>query len=319
VSILGNRVVRLEDPRFLRGNGLYVENLELEGALSVTFVRSPLAHARVTSVDASAALERPDVQVFTGADVDAHPFGPPPHWHITAGMARPLVARDVARFAGDIVAVVVAGDRASAVDAAELVLVDYDPLPAVLSIEEAAKDEILLFPELGSNVANHGGAEELDDALFEGCEVVVSDVLVSQRLVAAPLEPRSAAAVMGEDGRLTLWATSQTPHMGKMVTAGLLGLEPSDVRVVSPDVGGASARRWSSRRRCSSRGSRAGSGARRAGRRRAPRTCSASRTDGVSGSRSRSAGPATGSCWRIGSRCSATAVRTRRSARTSRT
>jgi carbon-monoxide dehydrogenase large subunit len=238
VSILGNRVVRLEDPRFLRGNGLYVENLELEGALSVTFVRSPLAHARVTSVDASAALERPDVQVFTGADVDAHPFGPPPHWHITAGMARPLVARDVARFAGDIVAVVVAGDRASAVDAAELVLVDYDPLPAVLSIEEAAKDEILLFPELGSNVANHGGAEELDDALFEGCEVVVSDVLVSQRLVAAPLEPRSAAAVMGEDGRLTLWATSQTPHMGKMVTAGLLGLEPSDVRVVSPDVGG---------------------------------------------------------------------------------
>ena len=238
MSILGNRVVRLEDPRFLRGNGLYVENLELEGALSVTFVRSPLAHARVTSVDASAALERPDVQVFTGADVDAHPFGPPPHWHITAGMERPLVARDVARFAGDIVAVVVAGDRASAVDAAELVLVDYDPLPAVLSIEEAAKDEILLFPELGSNVANHGGAEELDDALFEGCEVVVSDVLVSQRLVAAPLEPRSAAAVMGEDGRLTLWATSQTPHMGKMVTAGLLGLEPSDVRVVSPDVGG---------------------------------------------------------------------------------
>ena len=238
MSILGNRVVRLEDPRFLRGNGLYVENLELEGALSVTFVRSPLAHARVTSVDASAALERPDVQVFTGADVDAHPFGPPPHWHITAGMARPLVARDVARFAGDIVAVVVAGDRASAVDAAELVLVDYDPLPAVLSIEEAAKDEILLFPELGSNVANHGGVEELDDALFDGCEVVVSDVLVSQRLVAAPLEPRSAAAVMGEDGRLTLWATSQTPHMGKMVTAGLLGLEPSDVRVVSPDVGG---------------------------------------------------------------------------------
>ncbi|HET7367809.1 MAG TPA: xanthine dehydrogenase family protein molybdopterin-binding subunit [Gaiella sp.] len=238
MSILGNRVVRLEDPRFLRGNGLYVENLELEGALSVTFVRSPLAHARVTSVDASAALERPDVQVFTGADVDAHPFGPPPHWHITAGMERPLVARDVARFAGDIVAVVVAGDRASAVDAAELVLVDYDPLPAVLSIEEAAKDEILLFPELGSNVANHGGVEELDDALFDGCEVVVSDVLVSQRLVAAPLEPRSAAAVMGEDGRLTLWATSQTPHMGKMVTAGLLGLEPSDVRVVSPDVGG---------------------------------------------------------------------------------
>jgi carbon-monoxide dehydrogenase large subunit len=238
MSILGNRVVRVEDPRFLRGKGLYVENLELEGALSVTFVRSPLAHARVNAVDASAAEELPNVHVFTGADVDAHPFGPPPHWHITAGMERPLVARDVARFAGDIVAVVVGDDRASAVDAAELVLVDYDPLPAVLSLEEAVEDEILLFPELGSNVANRGGAEELDETLFESCELVVSDVLLSQRLVAAPLEPRSAAAVMGDDGRLTLWATSQTPHMGKMVVAGLLGLEPAEVRVVSPDVGG---------------------------------------------------------------------------------
>jgi carbon-monoxide dehydrogenase large subunit len=238
VSILGNRVVRLEDPRFLRGNGLYVENLELEGALSVTFVRSPLAHARVSSVDASAAEELPGVRVFTGADVDAHPFGPPPPWHITPGMERPLVAKDVVRFAGDIVAVVVAEDRVSAVDAAELVLVDYAPLPAVLSVEEAAKDDVLLFPEVGSNVANHGGAEEHDDGLFDGCDVVVSDVLLSQRLAAAPLEPRSAAAVMGEDGRLTLWATSQTPHTGKMVVAGLLGLEPAQVRVVSPDVGG---------------------------------------------------------------------------------
>ena len=238
MSILGHRVVRLEDPRFLRGEGLYVENLELDGALSVTFVRSPLAHAQVTAIDASAAEELPSVQVFTGADVDAHPFGPPPHWHITAGMERPLVARDVVRFAGDIVAVVVSEDRASGFDAAELVMVDYDPLPAVLSVEEAVKDEALLFPDLGSNVANRGGTGDFDEGLFEGCDLVVSGVLVSQRLVAAPLEPRSAAAVVGDDGRLTLWATSQTPHTGKMVVAGLLGLEPGQVRVVSPDVGG---------------------------------------------------------------------------------
>jgi carbon-monoxide dehydrogenase large subunit len=238
MSILGNRVLRLEDPRFLLGRGLYVENLELEGALSVTFVRSPLAHAHVTAIDASAAEELPNVRVFTGADIDAHPFGPPPHWHIAAGMERPLVARDVARFAGDIVAVVVSEDRASGLDAAELVMVDYDPLPAVLSVEEAVEDEVLLFPDLGSNLANRGGVDELDEGLFEGCDLVVSGVLVSQRLVAAPLEPRSAAAVMGDDGRLTLWATSQTPHTGKMVVAGLLGLEPGQVRVVSPDVGG---------------------------------------------------------------------------------
>jgi len=238
MSILGNRVVRVEDPRFLRGQGRYVENLDLEGALSVTFVRSPLGHARVNAVDASAAEELPNVQVFTGADVDAHPFGAPPPWHITAGMERPLVARDVVRFAGDIVALVVSEDRASGLDAAELVMVDYDPLPAVLSVEEAVKDEVLLFPDVGSNVANRGGADEADDGLFDGCDVVVSGVLVSQRLVAAPLEPRSAAAVLGDDGRLTLWATSQTPHTGKMVVAGLLGLDPGQVRVVSPDVGG---------------------------------------------------------------------------------
>ena len=238
MSILGNRVVRLEDPRFLRGEGLYVENLELEGALSATFVRSPLAHARVNAVDASAAEELANVQVFTGADVDAHPFGPPPHWHITAGMERPLLARDVVRFAGDIVAVVVSENRASGFDAAELVMVDYDPLPAVLSVEDAVRDDVLLFPDVGSNVANRSGTDDPDDGLFDGCDLVVSGVVVSQRLAAAPLEPRSAAAVVGEDGRLTLWATSQTPHIGKMVAAGLLGLDPGQVRVVSPDMGG---------------------------------------------------------------------------------
>jgi CO/xanthine dehydrogenase Mo-binding subunit len=118
------------------------------------------------------------------------------------------------------------------------VTVDYDPLPTALSVEEALDDEVLLFPELGSNVANRSGPEELDDTLFDGCELVVSGMLAAQRLVAAPLEPRSAAAMVGDDGRLTLWATSQTPHTGKFVVAGLLGLDPGQVRVVSPDVGG---------------------------------------------------------------------------------
>jgi aerobic carbon-monoxide dehydrogenase large subunit len=238
MSILGNRVLRVEDPRFLRGEGRYVENLTLEGALSVTFVRSPLAHARVNGIDASAAEAMPNIRVLTGADVDAPPFGAPPPWHIADGMERPLVATDLVRFAGEIVAIVVAEDRATGLDAAELVMVDYDPLPTLLSAEEAAKDELLLFPELGTNVANRGGSQEHDDALFEGCDVVVSDAIRSQRMAAAPLEPRSAAAEFGEDGRLTLWATSQTPHTGKMIIAGMLGLDPGNVRVVSPDVGG---------------------------------------------------------------------------------
>jgi aerobic carbon-monoxide dehydrogenase large subunit len=238
MSILGNRVLRVEDPRFLRGEGRYLENMPFEGALTVTFVRSPLAHARVTSVDASAAAALPNVQVFVGADVDVPPFGPPPYWNINPGMVRPLVATDVVRFAGEIVAVVVSEDRASGADAAELVAVDYDLLPVVLSVEESANEEVLLFPELGTNVAARGGSQERDETLFEGCDVVVSDTIWSQRMAAAPLEPRSAYAELDGAGRLTLWATSQTPHTDKMIVAGMLGLDPGQVRVVCQDVGG---------------------------------------------------------------------------------
>ena len=238
MSILGNRVLRVEDPRFLRGEGRYLENMPLESALYVTFVRSPLAHARISGVDASAAEALPNVQVFTGADVDAPPFGPPPYWNINPGMVRPLVAKDVVRFAGDIVAIVVSEHRASGADAAELVMVDYDPLPVVLSVEKAANEDVLLFPDLGTNVAATAGSPEHDDGLFDGCDVVVSDTVWSQRMAAAPMEPRSAAAEVEGDGRLTYWGTTQTPHTTKMVLAGMLGFDPGDVRVVSPDVGG---------------------------------------------------------------------------------
>ena len=198
-------------------------------------------------------------------------------------------------------------------------MVDYDPLPAVLSAEEALKDEVLLFPEVGSNVANRGGSPEHDDGLFDGCDVVVSDVLVSQRLAAAPLEPRSAAAVVGDDGRLTLWATSQTPHTGKMVVAGLLGLDPGQVRVVSPDVGGGFGAKmiepeavlvaWL---------------ARKLGR---PARWTETRTENMLGlpqGRGQRlsftlGGTRDGGCSRTGSRCSATAARTPRSAPSSPT
>jgi carbon-monoxide dehydrogenase large subunit len=238
VSILGNRVLRKEDGRFLRGRGEYVENLVLDGALTVTFVRSPLAHARIEGVDASAAAELPGIQVFAGADVDVGPFGPPPFPGLEMGMSRPLVARDRVRFVGDIVAVVVSEDRAAGADAAELVEVEYDPLPAVVALEDAGRDEVLLFPEVGTNVAGRAGSPERDDALFDGCDVVVEGTVLSQRLAPCPLEPRSAAAEVGEDGRLTAWLCTQTPHQDRMVLAGMLGLDPPQVRVIAPDVGG---------------------------------------------------------------------------------
>jgi carbon-monoxide dehydrogenase large subunit len=238
MSILGNRVLRSEDARFLRGEGQYVENMSLDGALSVTFVRSLLAHARIDGVDTSAAAELPGVQVFTAADVDLPPFGPPPLPGLEKKMGRPPVATDVVRFVGEIVAVVVSEDRATGVDAAELVLVDYDPLPVVVDPVESAKDETLLFPDAGTNVAARTGSPDHDEALFDGCDAVVSGSVVSPRMAPCPLEPRSAAAQVGPDGRLTAWLSTQTPHQDRMMLAGVLGLEPAQLRVVAPDVGG---------------------------------------------------------------------------------
>ncbi len=238
MSILGNRVLRKEDPRFLTGTGQYVENLPLEGALTVTFVRSLLAHARIGGIDTSAAEAIPGVQVFTAADVELPVYGPPPLPGINEKMGRPLVAKDVVRFVGEIVAVVVADDRATGADAAELVHVDYEPLPVVVDPAEALKDETILFPEAGTNVAARTQPAAHAGDLFDGCEVTVSGTLVSQRMAPCPLEPRSIAAEAGEDGRLTAWLSTQTPHQDRHLLALMLGMDESQVRVIAPDVGG---------------------------------------------------------------------------------
>ena len=234
---VADRVLRKEDDRFLRGQGEYVENIPLEGSLHVTFVRSLLAHARI-SVDASAAAALPGIQVLTAADLDCGLFGPPPLPGLNPAMGRPLIAGDVVRFVGEIVAIVLSETRASGVDAAELVFVDYDPLPPAVTPQQALTDEVLLFPEAGTNVATSGGSPEHDDALFEGCDAVISGSLVSQRMAPCPLEPRSAIAARGPDGRITAWLTTQTPHIDLLGIAGTLGLDPSQIRIISPDVGG---------------------------------------------------------------------------------
>jgi carbon-monoxide dehydrogenase large subunit len=237
-SVIGRRVLRVEDRRFLLGEGQYVESLELPDALHLTFVRSPYPHARIVSVDASAARELPDTQVFTAADIDLGVYPPPPIPFIDQRMSRPFVAGEVVRYAGEIVAVVVSEDRVAGADAAELVFVDYDPLPATPDPRRTLAGEVLLFPEHGTNVCMREGPEQPDESLFEGCEVVVSGTIVSQRLAPAPLEPRSSAAVVGADGRLTAYLSTQTPHQDRDGLARFLGLEPELVRVVGPDVGG---------------------------------------------------------------------------------
>ena len=144
MSILGTRVVRVEDPRFLTGEGTYIGNLSLPGALHLSFVRSTMAHARLLDIDASDALAMPGVvAVWTAKDIDLEP-APPAHGFMNKGIRYPFIAKDTVRFVGDIVAVVVSTDKSLGVDAAETVIVDYDPLPVVLDLDKSFRNEVIV-------------------------------------------------------------------------------------------------------------------------------------------------------------------------------
>lgn len=236
MSILGTRVVRLEDPRFLRGEGTYIANLDLPGAVHITYVRSAVAHARLVSVDVSAASDMPGViAVYTGADIDLAPVVPEPRL-LNKDMVQPFVATGTVRFVGEVVAVVVSESPSAGADAAELVDVDYDPLPNVLDPADSLAGGTLLHPAAGTNVALTFAANDSDD-IFADCDVVVELDLVNQKVATAPLEVRSCAA-RWDAGRLTQWACSQGAHGARDGLARALGVDPTDVRVVTPDVGG---------------------------------------------------------------------------------
>jgi aerobic carbon-monoxide dehydrogenase large subunit len=248
MSIMGTRVIRTEDPRLLTAGGVYVDDLrtpELDLAARVTFVRSPFAHARITGIDASEALGEPGVvAVLTVRDMDD--LGPPPppaaegseanpmplggHW------AEPLLAVDTVRFVGEPVAVVITDGRYQGEDAADLVSVDYDPLPAVVGLESALSNQTLLFPDAATNVALTLPVPT-DDTAFGACEVVVEQDIVNQRVACVPMEGRAAAAVYS-DGKLTVWVSSQNAQISRFILAGALGMAPDQIRVVVPDVGG---------------------------------------------------------------------------------
>jgi aerobic carbon-monoxide dehydrogenase large subunit len=234
-NVVGQRVRRREDPRFLRGEGRYVDDLPLEGALHATFVRSPIAHARIAGVDASAVT---GAQVFAAGDVDLPPLPAPEFIGIDERMHQPCLATEKVRYVGDIVAVVLAETREASVDAAELVDVDYEELPVVTEPLEALKDEVLLFEDVGTNVCLHRPPEDPDPALLDGSEIVVRGTHVSQRIAACPIEPRASVAQPGEDGGLTMWLSTQTPHQDRHELASMLGLSTHDIRVIAPDVGG---------------------------------------------------------------------------------
>jgi aerobic carbon-monoxide dehydrogenase large subunit len=240
VSILGTRVLRIEDPKFLTTGGVYTDDLRdprLADAGHVTYVRSVVAHARVT-VDAAAARELPGVvAVITGDDLADLPMPPPPMPFIAPTLVRAWLARDVVRYVGEPVAAVITEDRYSGEDVAELVSVDYDPLPVVVDPRAAATDTTVLHPDHGSNTALEFTLGD-PNGLFDGCEVVVTQQMTNQRVAPAPLEVRSAACAWGQDGRLTFWASTQSPHGARDVIATALSLDPEKVHFIAPDVGG---------------------------------------------------------------------------------
>jgi aerobic carbon-monoxide dehydrogenase large subunit len=252
MSILGTRVIRTEDPRLLTSGGVYVDDLrepELAGAVRATFVRSPVAHALITGIDASAALEQPGVvAVLTVADMtdmpdqvppEPEPEGaPPPEGPMPLGgvWSEPLLAVDRVRFVGEPVALVLTDSTYQGEDAAELVSVDYEQLPAVASIDAALAGESLLYPDAGTNVCTQGLGECTDDSIFAGCEVIVEGDVVNQRVACLPLEGRSTAAAF-VSGKLTVWTSTQNAQISRLILTAI-GLPPEAIRVVAPDVGG---------------------------------------------------------------------------------
>ncbi|MFD4191492.1 xanthine dehydrogenase family protein molybdopterin-binding subunit [Amycolatopsis thermoflava] len=234
MSIVGTRVVRIEDQQLITQGGTYVEDLRVEaltGAVHAMFVRSPIAHARIASIDTSAALEAPGVvAVYTAADIDLAP-------HKAGPVVEPWLADGVVRYVGEPVALVLTEERYQLADAAELVDIDYDPLGVVASIDSALSDETVLFEDQGTNVLQTTGGE-FDDKAFDDCEVVVTQTILNQRVAPAPLEVRGAACAWGEDGRLTLWLSTQNAQISRSTVAKGLGVESKDVRVITPDVGG---------------------------------------------------------------------------------
>jgi carbon-monoxide dehydrogenase large subunit len=241
-SILGTRVQRVEDPEFLTTGAVYTEDIvddRLADALRVTFVRSPIAHARIESIDATAALEAPGcIGVFTAADLTGLPAPQPFVPMFPELMAHPLLAHGVVRYVGQPVAVVVTDSRYTGEDVAELVEIDYDPLPVVVDPRKALDGDVLLFPELGTNVASASPDTEFED-IFADCEVVVRREILNQRVAVAPLEVRAGAAVVGEDGRLIIWAPNQGAQRTQGMFSRMLGLTTDQLRVITPAVGGA--------------------------------------------------------------------------------
>jgi carbon-monoxide dehydrogenase large subunit len=235
--VIGASQPRVEDRRLLTGEGRYVGDVELPGALHVGYVTSTVAHARLASVDVKAARDAPGiVDVLTNDDLSFAPL-PPIARFVPSAMTRTVLADGTVRFVGEPIVAVVGESAAAVADALELVEVDYEPLDAVVSPIDALEDGSVLFPDNGTNLVSRakGGTEEMP---WDDCEVVVTETIRNQRVAPCPLETRIAAAEWTDEGRLVFYASCQGAHPIRTQLAQLYGMDESQIRVLTRDVGG---------------------------------------------------------------------------------
>ncbi|MGH8827729.1 MAG: xanthine dehydrogenase family protein molybdopterin-binding subunit, partial [Jiangellaceae bacterium] len=246
---VGTARLRKEDARLITGRTMWTDNLSLPGMLHLAILRSPMAHARISSLDMSAALRMPGViTAFSGRDVADVQGSLPCAWTVTPDMVNPghpPLAVDEVHFAGEPVAVVVARDQASATDALEAIDIDYEPLPAVMNMEAAlAEGTPLVHSGLGTNAcytfvydsAEEGTGGSTTDAIDQA-EIVMKRRYIQQRLIPAFMEPRSVVVDPTPD-QITVWTSTQVPHFVRIFLAVVTGTPEHKIRVIAPDVGG---------------------------------------------------------------------------------
>src|SRR5437868_494015 len=250
-KLVGSRTKRREDPRLIRGRDTYVDDIALVGMQHLAFKRSDVAHGRIRSIDTSAAKAMDGVEaVFTGAEI-AEFLAPMPIGTPFPSPDHRAVATDTVRYGGEPVAVVVASDRYTARDAADAIVVSYDTLPAVVDLEQAMTGKptvihpafpnnlaVALVPS-GTGVTATGVDDSAVDAAFAKAEVVISQRMVNHRLAPCPMEPRGVVAHY-EPGKetLTIWSSTQNPHILRSFIAAMTGLGQDQVRAIAPEVGG---------------------------------------------------------------------------------
>ena len=241
VTEIGRPRARKEDARLITGQTTWTDNIVLPGMVHAAFLRSPPAHARIRSVDVSAARGAPGViAAFSGADFAAEQGSLPCGWQVTPDMvipAHPPMATEEVRYVGEIVACVVARDRYAAADALEAIDVDYEPLPPVLDMEAALAEGSPKVHEAGNKPFEWVFANGDLDAAFRDAPVVLESTYRQQRLIPCAIEPRATVcAPVGDE--FTLWSSTQVPHIVRVMMALVTGIPEQNIRVIAPDVGG---------------------------------------------------------------------------------